>query len=46
MISKTVAELLANPTRCSAMGKVGRQHVEAELDWQAHVQKAELLFNS
>ncbi len=46
MISKTVAELLANPTRCTAMGKVGRQHVEAELDWQAHVQKAELLFNS
>jgi phosphatidylinositol alpha-1,6-mannosyltransferase len=46
MISKTVAELLANPTRCAAMGKVGRQHVEAELDWQAHVQKAELLFNS
>jgi phosphatidylinositol alpha-1,6-mannosyltransferase len=46
MISKTVAELLANPTRCTATGKVGRQHVEAELDWQAHVQKAELLFNS
>jgi phosphatidylinositol alpha-1,6-mannosyltransferase len=46
MISKTVAKLLANPTRCTAMSKVGRQHVEAELDWQAHVQKAELLFNS
>jgi hypothetical protein len=27
------------------MGKVGRKHVESELDWQAHVQKASLLFN-
>jgi hypothetical protein len=24
---------------------VGRKHVESELDWQAHVQKASLLFN-
>ncbi|WP_339722069.1 glycosyltransferase family 4 protein [uncultured Paraglaciecola sp.] len=45
LISSTVAKLLADPAKTVQMGKVGRQHVESELDWQAHVQKASLLFN-
>jgi len=45
LISSTVAKLLADPERSAKMGKVGRKHVESELDWQAHVQKASLLFN-
>lgn len=45
-IATTVATLLAEPTRCLEMGEAGRQHVESELDWLAHVQKAELLFSS
>jgi len=45
LISSTVAKLLADPERSAQMGKVGRKYVESELDWQAHVQKASLLFN-
>jgi phosphatidylinositol alpha-1,6-mannosyltransferase len=45
LISKTVATLLSDPAGSNEMGKVGRKHVESELDWQAHVQKASLLFN-
>jgi phosphatidylinositol alpha-1,6-mannosyltransferase len=45
LISKTVATLLSDPVGSNEMGKVGRKHVESELDWQAHVQKASLLFN-
>jgi phosphatidylinositol alpha-1,6-mannosyltransferase len=45
LISTTIAKLLADPERSAEMGKVGRKHVESELDWQAHVQKASLLFN-
>ncbi len=44
-ISTTVAQLLADPERIAEMGKIGRKHVESELDWQVHVQKASLLFN-
>jgi phosphatidylinositol alpha-1,6-mannosyltransferase len=44
-ISSTVAKLLADPEGSVQMGKIGRKHVESELDWQAHVQKASLLFN-
>ncbi|MEP1446554.1 MAG: glycosyltransferase family 4 protein [Paraglaciecola sp.] len=45
LVSRTVAKLLADPVLSANMGKVGRQHVESELDWQAHVQKASMLFN-
>lgn len=45
VICSTVAKLLADPEYSKQMGKVGRQHVESELDWQAHVQKASLLFD-
>ena len=45
LISSTVAKLLADPELSAQMGKIGRKHVESELDWQAHVQKASLLFN-
>jgi phosphatidylinositol alpha-1,6-mannosyltransferase len=45
LISTKVAKLLADPESCVQMGKIGRKHVESELDWQAHVQKASLLFN-
>jgi phosphatidylinositol alpha-1,6-mannosyltransferase len=45
LISSTVAKLLADPEQIVQMGKIGRQHVESELDWLAHVQKASLLFN-
>jgi phosphatidylinositol alpha-1,6-mannosyltransferase len=44
-ISTTVATLLSDPTGSTEMGKIGRNHIESELDWQAHVQKARLLFN-
>jgi len=44
-ICTAVAKLLADPEGSAKMGEVGRQHVESELDWQAHVQKASLLFN-
>ena len=44
-ISLKVTELLSQSGRCEEMGKIGRKHVESELDWQAHVQKASLLFN-
>jgi phosphatidylinositol alpha-1,6-mannosyltransferase len=44
-ISTTVATLLSDPTGSTEMGKIGRKHIESELDWQAHVQKASLLFN-
>jgi phosphatidylinositol alpha-1,6-mannosyltransferase len=44
-ISTTVATLLSDPSGSIEMGKVGRKHVESELDWQAHLQKASLLFN-
>jgi len=46
LISSTVAKLLADPEGSVQMGKIGRKHVESELDWQAHTQKACLLFNS
>lgn len=45
LISTMVAKLLADPKSRLQMGKIGRKHVESELDWQAHVQKASLLFN-
>jgi len=45
LISTTVAVLLANPKHSVQMGNIGRKHVESELDWQAHVQKARLLFD-
>jgi phosphatidylinositol alpha-1,6-mannosyltransferase len=45
LISSTVTKLLAEPELSAQMGKIGRKHVESELDWQAHVQKASLLFN-
>jgi phosphatidylinositol alpha-1,6-mannosyltransferase len=45
LISNTVAKLLADPEQAAKMGKVGRNHIESELDWQAHVQKAAILFN-
>jgi phosphatidylinositol alpha-1,6-mannosyltransferase len=45
LISNTVAKLLADPEQIVQMGKIGRQHVESELDWLAHVQKASALFN-
>jgi phosphatidylinositol alpha-1,6-mannosyltransferase len=45
VICSTVSKLLADPERSQQMGKIGRQHVEAELDWQAHVQKASQLFD-
>ena len=45
LISTMVAKLLADPKSSLQMGKIGRKHVESELDWQAHVQKASLLFN-
>jgi phosphatidylinositol alpha-1,6-mannosyltransferase len=44
-ISITVAKLLADPERIAEMGKIGRKYVESELDWQAHLQKASLVFN-
>jgi phosphatidylinositol alpha-1,6-mannosyltransferase len=44
-IYTTVAALLEDPDCCAQMGKVGREHVESELDWQAHVQKASQLFD-
>jgi phosphatidylinositol alpha-1,6-mannosyltransferase len=44
-IEMTIAQLLADPARINKMGEIGRKHVESELDWQAHVQKASLLFN-
>ena len=46
LISSTVAKLLADPEGSVQMGKIGRKHVESELDWQVHKQKACLLFNS
>jgi phosphatidylinositol alpha-1,6-mannosyltransferase len=45
LISSTITKLLANPEHSAQMGNIGRKHVESELDWQAHVQKASLLFN-
>jgi phosphatidylinositol alpha-1,6-mannosyltransferase len=45
LISSTVAKLLADTEQAAKMGKVGRKHIESELDWQAHVQKAAILFN-
>jgi phosphatidylinositol alpha-1,6-mannosyltransferase len=45
LISTMVAKLLTDPKSRLQMGKIGRKHVESELDWQAHVQKASLLFN-
>lgn len=45
LISSTVAKLCSDPKFSAQMGKVGRKHVESELDWQAHVQKASLLFS-
>lgn len=44
-ISTTIAKLLADPAKREKMGLIGRKHVESQLDWQAHVQKASLLFN-
>ena len=44
-IAMTIAQLLADPEGSNKMGEIGRKHVESELDWQAHVQKASLLFN-
>lgn len=44
-ISTTVASLLSDPEYSAKMGEIGRKHVESELDWQAHVKKASLLFN-
>ena len=43
-IATTVAKLLVDSDLCHKMGKIGRKHVESQLDWQAHVQKASLLF--
>jgi phosphatidyl-myo-inositol dimannoside synthase len=43
-IAKQVNDLIQDPARCKQMGQAGRQHVEAELDWQAHVKKAAVLF--
>ncbi|MBU3004316.1 glycosyltransferase family 4 protein [Paraglaciecola arctica] len=45
LISSTVTRLLVDPEHSAQMGKIGRKHVESELDWQAHVQKASLLFS-
>ncbi|MBL4631741.1 MAG: glycosyltransferase family 4 protein [Paraglaciecola sp.] len=45
LISTTIAKLLADPAKREKMGQIGRRHVESQLDWQAHVQKARLLFN-
>jgi phosphatidylinositol alpha-1,6-mannosyltransferase len=45
LISNTITKLLADPEYSQQMGNIGRKHVEAELDWQAHVQKASQLFN-
>ena len=44
-IAMTIAQLLADPEGSNKMGEIGRKHVESELDWQAHVQKASQLFN-
>jgi len=44
-ISNAVTKQLADPECSEQMGKIGRKHVESELDWLAHVQKASLLFN-
>jgi phosphatidylinositol alpha-1,6-mannosyltransferase len=44
-IAMTITQLLADPEGSNKMGEIGRKHVESELDWQAHVQKASLLFN-
>ena len=44
-ISTTIAKLLADPEHSLKMGEIGRKHVESHLDWQAHVEKASMLFN-
>lgn len=42
-VAAAVAELLANPERARAMGKAGRERVEAELAWQTVVARLEKL---
>jgi phosphatidyl-myo-inositol dimannoside synthase len=42
-VGAAVAELLADPERARAMGKAGREWVEAELAWQAVVARLEKL---
>ncbi|MGS2721776.1 glycosyltransferase family 4 protein [Paraglaciecola aestuariivivens] len=46
VIAQSVSQLLDNPEQREAMGAKGRSHVESELDWQAHVEKAKALFHS
>ena len=43
-ISNKLAELLSNQQRLQEMGESGRKHVESDLDWTAHTQKAKRLF--
>lgn len=43
-ISDAIIPILAEPEKLRSMGEKGRQHVEKELDWKAHVEKAKNIF--
>lgn len=45
VIAEKINEILATPEILTNIGKQGRSHVVANLDWQAHTLKANLLFN-
>jgi phosphatidylinositol alpha-1,6-mannosyltransferase len=46
LIAPTVAELLRDPARLDAMGRVGREWVAANFDWSALAEQARELFKS
>lgn len=45
LIADKINQHLGNPELLSKMGLVGRAHVEKELDWVAHVEKAKKIFS-
>lgn len=45
VIADNMIELLSNPELLKNMGAIGRSHVVSELDWNAHVKKAENIFS-
>jgi len=46
IITNCITELLSSQEKREEMGRIGRKHVEDELDWSAHVVKAKRLFDS
>lgn len=44
-IAEKLIELLKQPEKLDAYGKLGREHVVNTLDWKAHKEKAEILFS-